>query len=82
VIVASSLRYYGKDTDYPHCEPGGDEFISGALTEALLMTKVLAEDAFPVWFDAYLPRVAEVFRSCNRLTYRIRPTRRSPTWMA
>ncbi|MBV8624115.1 MAG: DUF2891 domain-containing protein [Herbaspirillum sp.] len=61
VIVASSLRYYGKDTDYPaHYEPGGDEFISGALTEALLMTKVLDGEAFPAWFDAYLPRVAEV----------------------
>lgn len=60
-ILASAQRYYGKDTDYPaHYEPGGDEFISGALTEALLMSKVLAPDAFAAWFDLYLPRVTEV----------------------
>ncbi|WP_288392070.1 DUF2891 domain-containing protein [uncultured Herbaspirillum sp.] len=61
VILASAQRYYGKDTDYPaHYEPGGDEFISGALTEALLMSKVLTAEAFPAWFDQYLPRVADI----------------------
>ncbi|MFJ3046277.1 DUF2891 domain-containing protein [Herbaspirillum chlorophenolicum] len=60
-IVAASLRYYGHDTDYPaHYEPGGDEYISGGLTEALLMTKVLPAGSFQSWFDNYLPRIAEV----------------------
>ncbi|EIJ46953.1 hypothetical protein GWL_11930 [Herbaspirillum sp. GW103] len=58
-ILASAQRYYGKDTDYPaHYEPGGDEYISGALTEALLMSKVLPAQDFATWFDLYLPRVA------------------------
>ncbi len=61
VILASAQRYYGKDTDYPaHYEPGGDEYISGALTEALLMSKVLPAQEFAAWFDRYLPRVSEV----------------------
>ncbi|UIN23152.1 DUF2891 domain-containing protein [Herbaspirillum frisingense] len=61
VIVDSALRYFSKDTDYPaHYEPGGDEYISGALTEALLMSKALPTADFPAWFDRYLPRVAEV----------------------
>lgn len=61
VILAAAHGFYAHDTDYPaHYEPGGDEYISGALTEALLMSKVLDAAAFPAWFDAYLPRVAEV----------------------
>jgi hypothetical protein len=41
-IVAAAERFYLADTRYPaHYEPGGDEYISGALTEALLMSKVL-----------------------------------------
>ncbi|MET3430559.1 hypothetical protein ABIC71_000022 [Herbaspirillum seropedicae] len=60
-IVEWSQQHYGKDTDYPaRYEPGGDEFISGALTEALLMSKVLSPDTFAMWFDGYLPRIAEV----------------------
>ncbi|EJM97298.1 DUF2891 domain-containing protein [Herbaspirillum sp. YR522] len=60
-IVGAAQRFYRNDTDYPaHYEPGGDEYISGALTEALLMSKALPEGAFPVWFDRYLPRIAEV----------------------
>jgi hypothetical protein len=60
VILASAQRYYGKDTDPAHYEPGGDEYISGALTEALLMSKVLPAQEFAAWFDRYLPRVSEV----------------------
>ena len=58
-IVTAAERFYLADTRYPaHYEPGGDEYISGALTEALLMSKV-AED-FPAWFDAFLPEVGAV----------------------
>ncbi|CAA9496270.1 MAG: 4-carboxymuconolactone decarboxylase [uncultured Sphingomonadaceae bacterium] len=45
-----------------HCqawEPGGDEFLSPALMEALLMSRVLGRDAFTWWFDAFLPELAE-----------------------
>ncbi|WP_313485736.1 DUF2891 domain-containing protein [Atlantibacter hermannii] len=58
-IVDAAKRFYHADTRYPaHYEPGGDEYISGALTEALLMGSVA--DNFPEWFDAFLPEVASV----------------------
>lgn len=61
IIVDAATRYYGNDVDYPaHYEPGGDEYISGGLTEALLMTKVLPDGAFQGWFDKYLPRIGQV----------------------
>lgn len=60
-IVQVSLHYYGRDTDYPaHYEPGGDEYISAALTEALLMSKVLDDAAFTTWFDRFLPQLDKV----------------------
>jgi hypothetical protein len=36
-------------------EPGGDEFLSSALSEALLMSRLLDPHAFRAWFDAFLP---------------------------
>src|SRR5450830_844233 len=60
-IVHAAQRYYGKDRNYPaHYEPGGDEYISAALTEALLMSKVLDSTAFPAWFDSFLPQLDQV----------------------
>ena len=53
-ILAASKRFYQADVNYPaHYEPGGDEYLSGALIEALLMSKV--SDDFPSWFDNFLP---------------------------
>ncbi|MEQ1498897.1 MAG: DUF2891 domain-containing protein [Novosphingobium sp.] len=37
-------------------EPGGDEFLSPALCEALLMSRVLGAD-FAEWFDRFLPEI-------------------------
>jgi len=63
-IVAAANRFYLTDTHYPaHYEPGGDEYISGALTEALLMSKVTPD--FAHWFDAFLPEIA----SCDTLMF-------------
>ena len=63
-IVAASTRFYLSDTHYPaHYEPGGDEYISGALTEALLMSKVV--DDFPAWFGRFLPEVGAVAALMN-----------------
>ena len=34
-LVGRALDWFGGDSDYPaHLEPGGDDFLSGALTEA------------------------------------------------
>jgi hypothetical protein len=50
--------YYGGDRDCPAWEPGGDDFLSSALTEALLMRRVLPDVRFRAWFDAFLPDLA------------------------
>lgn len=61
IIMQAAQRYYGKDADYPaHYEPGGDEYISAALTEALLMSKVLDTAAFRRWFDQFLPQIGRI----------------------
>ena len=50
--------WFANDRDCQAWEPGGDEFLSSALSEAQLMTAVLGAD-FPAWFAAFLPRAAD-----------------------
>jgi hypothetical protein len=59
LIRDRAADYYGSDRDCPAWEPGGDDFLSGALTEALLMRRVLGPAEFATWFAAFLPRLAE-----------------------
>jgi hypothetical protein len=60
-LVATSSRYYAADHDYPaRFEPGGDEFLSAALIEALLMSQVLATGPFESWFEGFLPDLAHL----------------------
>jgi len=40
-------------------EPGGDEFLSPALIEALLMSRLAPRARFAEWFDGFLPGVPE-----------------------
>ena len=55
-ITDTANVFYGADQNYPaHIEPGGDEFLSPALTGALLMSKTLDAAAFDSWFNKYLP---------------------------
>src|SRR5205823_3985836 len=50
-------HWFGADRDCQAWEPGGDEFLSSALTEALCMAR--AESAlFETWFAGFLPHVA------------------------
>ena len=49
--------YYGGDKDCQAWEPGGDEFLSPSLTEALLMRHALDGAVFAAWFAAFLPRL-------------------------
>ena len=58
LIRERSLYYYGADRDCPAWEPGGDEFLSSALTEALCMRRSQSE-AFGDWFARFLPRLAD-----------------------
>jgi hypothetical protein len=50
-------HWFGADRDCQAWEPGGDEFLSPALMEALCMARCHA-DNFPQWFERFLPRVA------------------------
>ena len=58
LIAARARDYYGDDRNCQAWEPGGDEFLSSALTEALLMRRILPAAAFRPWFDAFLPDLA------------------------
>ena len=59
LIRARARGYYGGDRDCQAWEPGGDEFLSPALTEALLMRRVLPDAEFGGWFAAFLPRLGD-----------------------
>jgi hypothetical protein len=49
---------YGQDRDCQAWEPGGDEFLSPALTEALCMRRTHGDGQFRQWFDLFLPELA------------------------
>ncbi len=56
-IRERAQNYYGEDRDCQAWEPGGDEFLSSALTEALCMRRALGAEAFRNWFGVFLPRI-------------------------
>jgi hypothetical protein len=59
-IVAAAGRWFGDDTDYPAgYEPSGADFLSPALVEAELMSRVLPPGTFPDWLGRFLPGLAE-----------------------
>ncbi|HEY0044033.1 MAG TPA: DUF2891 domain-containing protein [Allosphingosinicella sp.] len=58
LIRARAGEWYGGDRCYHGWEPGGDDFLSGGLTEALLMRRLLGRSEFRSWFDAFLPEAA------------------------
>jgi len=58
-IAEAARRWFGADTDYPaRYEPSGADFLSPALCEAELMTRVLPAEHLPGWLDAFLPGIA------------------------
>lgn len=64
LIASRALDWFAADVTYPFSyEPNGADFLSGGLTEAVLMSHVLAEDEFPRWIDRYLPESEIVFIS-------------------
>ncbi len=58
LIGERGRAYYGEDRNCPAWEPGGDDFLSGTLTEALLMKQVLSRAEFASWFNLFLPDLA------------------------
>lgn len=58
-IEDAATRWFAGDTDYPaRYEPSGHDFLSPALTEAVLMARLLEPERFTGWFGAYLPGLA------------------------
>ena len=53
-IGAWTERCFAGEHDYRGWEPGGDEFLSPALSVALLMSRVRDREAFAPWFEAFL----------------------------
>ena len=57
-LRAAALRWYAADVACQAWEPGSDEFLSSALTEAECMRRVLSDAEFSIWFAAFLPQIA------------------------
>jgi len=56
-IESAARRWYLGDRDYPVAyEPSGDDFLSPALVEALLMKRVLDAPDFEAWVERFLPQ--------------------------
>jgi Protein of unknown function (DUF2891) len=55
-----AVEKFESDRDCQAWEPGGDEFLSSALIEALCMARVLPAARFASWFSAFLPRLDDL----------------------
>ncbi len=59
LLWRKAVDWFGRDHDCAAWEPGGDEFLSPALVEAEAMRRLLPPDEWRMWFDAFLPGLAE-----------------------
>ena len=62
IIGKRARRYYLQDRGYQGWEPGGEDFLSPGLQEALLMRRILG-NGFVDWFDGFLPDISEGYPS-------------------
>jgi hypothetical protein len=58
LIRSRAEDYYSEDRDCPAWEPGGDDFLSSALVEALCMRRVMGTQEFCTWFAQFVPEIA------------------------
>lgn len=58
LIEETARRWHTHDANCQAWEPGGDEFLSPALSVALLMSRVLGAQDFEPWFTRFLPNLA------------------------
>jgi hypothetical protein len=59
-IRSAAMRWFRADTDYPvRYEPSGADFLSAGLSEAQLMSRLLAMAEFSDWLSAFLPGLAD-----------------------
>ena len=56
LVRDKAQRWFGQDARYPaDYEPGGDDFLSGGLVEALLMLRSLNGSGFVDWWAVFCP---------------------------
>jgi hypothetical protein len=58
-IKRKVLQWFWNDIDYSGIEPGGSDFLSPMLTEAVCMQLVTEPDNFVRWFSKIFPRLGE-----------------------
>jgi hypothetical protein len=58
LIECTARRWHEGDAACQAWEPSGDEFLSPALMEAVLMSRVMRADEFNAWFTRFLPALA------------------------
>ena len=60
-IIERARNWFGHERRYPaHHEPGGDDFLSGGLIEAVLMSQVLNAQEFAAWWENFCPDAADL----------------------
>lgn len=63
LIAASARRWFAADRRYPAAyEPGGEDFLSPGLVEALLVQRTTTAAAFAAWWSQYEPESAALER--------------------
>ncbi len=55
LLRQKARAWYGSDVAYNGFEPSQDDFLSPSLMEAACMSRVLDANAFPTWFEMFLP---------------------------
>jgi hypothetical protein len=58
LVRSRILHFFAEDRDCQAWEPGGDDFLSSTLVEALCMLRVLGPDRFGRWRNQFLPKLA------------------------
>lgn len=62
LIDEKARDWFKDDVAYPFTyEPSGADFLSGGLTEAVLMSKVMNPETFPVWIEGFLPEAGSTW---------------------
>ncbi|WP_225984957.1 DUF2891 domain-containing protein [Noviherbaspirillum aerium] len=56
LIAAKANQWFGRDRRYPaRYEPGGEDFLSGGLLEAVLMQRVIDGCSYADWWEVFCP---------------------------
>src|SRR5262249_43706074 len=59
LIGRTARNWYAKDKECQAWEPSGEDFLSPSLAEAECMRRILSRKRFIVWFQDFLPRLAQ-----------------------